>query len=936
MIPIRLTIKGINSYRNEQSIEFGRLLDSQLFGIFGPVGSGKSTILEAMMLAIYGDTERLNRSGDNRNYNLMNLRSDDLLVDFEFSAGHPARVYRCVYTNQRHRKVFEKVQTPGHKAYVKDQSEWQPITLQEVEGAVGLNYKNFKRAVIIPQGRFQEFLQLGTAERTRMMQDIFGLDKYDLAAKVKSVNIRNELSIKEVEGGLNQFAEIDEEVLQEERHTHITLQEQAGDLERRYRLLQSAGAIIGQLLNLKDRAARTRRFLQQAEEELERKNQQIHLLQSDFTKVEESYRGIGALQREIEALERLLEVKLLDEKLAVIADRADKQEFRCKELETELQAKVQNLAQLESDLVALGERRKDLRLLTRLENWFLEQHNIREQQLHWQEESENATAERSRLLQQVVADPAVSEKEPVADFSAGLGLLQQEKTRLETVIEQAEQSMRHLSAHRQLEQWAEELQPGEPCPLCGSVHHPEILDPASTAEQIAAIRRRREELDGQLKQIRRTEEKWINWQADDRNLSKRQELAESQLARLAARSNEHAGKWPESKYAPEDEQLVKSELEASLAVEEQFSGLNRTRLDQAAVVEQLRQRLENDRRLARETASELVAKRAEQETLQQMVNPQIRENYRGSGPQAIAALCGQLKTKKQETEEEYLRQQKNLEENIRTRGDLEIEIKVKKNDLLETTAAESKSLAALRELTTGEPGDAWLAAWLETPDPENFHKELHRAELDFKSANDLFLEQGVKIARLEKDFEQKGELAGRLRKLLHRKENLQVLLRLFKGSGFVEYISGIYLRDLCTAANERFFRLTRQRMKLEINEKNQFVIRDILNQGKIRSAKTLSGGQLFQASLSLALALAENVRRQSGFANQFFFIDEGFGTQDEASLQLVIETLKSLRKEGRMVGVISHLEALQEEIDLFLQVRNDEVEGSSIRPSWKS
>ena len=85
MIPISLTIKGIYSYQQEQTIDFQKLTDAQLFGIFGPVGSGKSTILEAISFALYNDTERLNR--DNRNYNMMNLKSNELLIRFNFNAG---------------------------------------------------------------------------------------------------------------------------------------------------------------------------------------------------------------------------------------------------------------------------------------------------------------------------------------------------------------------------------------------------------------------------------------------------------------------------------------------------------------------------------------------------------------------------------------------------------------------------------------------------------------------------------------------------------------------------------------------------------------------------------------------------------------------------------------------------------------------------------
>lgn len=87
MIPVKLTIQGLYSYQDRQTIDFGRLTSAHLFGIFGAVGGGKSSILEAITFAIYGKTDRLNLSGDNRNYNMMNLKSTELLIDFEFETG---------------------------------------------------------------------------------------------------------------------------------------------------------------------------------------------------------------------------------------------------------------------------------------------------------------------------------------------------------------------------------------------------------------------------------------------------------------------------------------------------------------------------------------------------------------------------------------------------------------------------------------------------------------------------------------------------------------------------------------------------------------------------------------------------------------------------------------------------------------------------------
>lgn len=104
MLPVRLTIQGVNSYQNIQTIDFENLIAAKTFGIFGSVGSGKSTIPEAISFALYGKMERLNKS-DGVSYNLMNLRSNTLLIDFEFEAENNER-FRFVVKGKRNSKIL--------------------------------------------------------------------------------------------------------------------------------------------------------------------------------------------------------------------------------------------------------------------------------------------------------------------------------------------------------------------------------------------------------------------------------------------------------------------------------------------------------------------------------------------------------------------------------------------------------------------------------------------------------------------------------------------------------------------------------------------------------------------------------------------------------------------------------------------------------------
>jgi len=209
MIPVELTIEGLYSYQKKQTIDFTKLTTANLFGIFGPVGSGKSSILEAVTFALYGKTDRLNLSGDNRNYNMMNLKSRELFIEFIFETGKEQTAYRTIVKGRRNTKRFEEVKTLERTAYQKMNEKWVPIETSVIEDSIGLSYENFKRTIIIPQGKFQEFLQLGNKDRTRMMKDLFNLQKFELYNKASSLESKNNSRIQKIEGQLQQLGEID-------------------------------------------------------------------------------------------------------------------------------------------------------------------------------------------------------------------------------------------------------------------------------------------------------------------------------------------------------------------------------------------------------------------------------------------------------------------------------------------------------------------------------------------------------------------------------------------------------------------------------------------------------------------------------------------------------------------------------------------------------
>jgi exonuclease SbcC len=208
MNPISLTLKGVYSYKEKQTIDFRELTSDHLFGIFGAVGSGKSSILEAITFALYGKIERLNSKG--LKYNMMNLSSNEMFIDFTFQANN-GEFYNTISHNKRNSKKHGDVNSVNRSCYLLESANPElkiPITAEDIESVIGLSYENFKRTIIIPQGKFQEFLKLGTKDRSNMLEEIFELKKFNLFYKVQSLISKSLTRKSEIEGSLTQIGTI--------------------------------------------------------------------------------------------------------------------------------------------------------------------------------------------------------------------------------------------------------------------------------------------------------------------------------------------------------------------------------------------------------------------------------------------------------------------------------------------------------------------------------------------------------------------------------------------------------------------------------------------------------------------------------------------------------------------------------------------------------
>ncbi len=1021
MIPKYLSIEGLYSYREPQEIDFTRLTEAHLFGIFGATGSGKSSILEAISFALYGECDRLN-AREKRGYNMMNLRSNRLAIRFDFDLEGVG--YRFEVLGKRHSKRFDEVGTFERRAFREENGNWIPLETANAEPILGLSYPNFRRTVIIPQGQFQEFLELTETDRTRMLKELFGLEKFELASKVGVLDQQNQRALDQAEALVQQYTEVNPEAMENSRtnlealrqslvtlrqqlHTRQQAVQQADEARKKGEILALAEAehralsarssdVSAREQQLKAYETCLRDFQPLLEKrhdllrrihtlDSEKKDSQAVALQSEkhleekravFKTVEANYLQRDRLQQLAQELDQAIALLKIEEEIRISEDRIEngkqlilQKEQAIAERTDEIRLMVEKRSQLRSQL-------PDTRMLMAVREWFAKRRELEK----GKQEVENRMAQdqseldeyvllRTKKLREAGLSPDQTQLAP-ATLTQAFGLL---ITQAEATYEAAALAADKERVRQHLTSIADSLQPGEPCPLCGSVHHPEpAKNTAATNEQEEALSMAK----AQLQRLQTTAAQLSEWLAREDRMTQR--LAEAQNQRLVAEKalRQHVASFEFAGLSPDSEEEVNlrlqsvSDMQASI---ESLEQLERSQRDHLALEEEdlgkyqrglqkiqqdisgkkgewnagtkalrlvdLDEQRSRSREMLENEALENRRQHEQIEKLYQRYTLEIKELE--SGLNRVRGELAQLDKQLKDQTQEFERLRKQTEaaiaassfESLKSVEDilaLPIQIDRERKELQEFRVAlqtAEKQLIEAQKAALANPFDAagYDALVLSVAETA---RELQQKEQELGAAEET-------LRRLETAWKARQSLEKEIKALKKRGEDLRTLRNLFKASGFVNFVSAIYLDQLCKAANERFHRLTRHTLELIMGPNNSLLVRDWLNGGKERNVKTLSGGQTFQAALSLALALADQVQQQSRARQNFFFLDEGFGSQDKQSLMVVMETLKSLRRENRVVGVISHVEEMQEALGAFVQVTLDPEKGSMVRNSWE-
>lgn len=1009
MIPIQLTLEGLYSYQERQKIDFQNLTDAGLFGIFGSVGSGKSSILEAISFVLYGETERLN-ARDKRTYNMMNLKSNRSYIEFDF-INYENKKYRATREFKRNSKNFEEVKTPNVIFYEWKNEAWIPLEHSNAEKIIGLSYANFKRTIIIPQGQFKEFLELGAMDRTNMMKEIFGLHRFDLQNNVSALNTKNKSELDQLEGQLKGFEEVNEEqisvqkeVLKIERQKFEEIQKVFKETEHKYIQLKSLKEefgllhqkktdfgkleqqkaeidVLDQKTEIYDRTFRIFTPLFSEKNKLEKeisdqqknKESQFKALQETNLQFENIKKRLLVIQPKYEALNvskiqendlsLILQMLKFSGEIETLKERTENGSKKVKEVEASQKLIQQKIEELSKNAEALKPKKLDSALLLNVGNWFLEKKKLTEI-LQKQVETVALKKAETGKISDELKPFEINQETFRSDFKSKVDVLEEQKKMLS-------EKKNHLEVQQKLAHFANELHDGESCPLCGALEHPHIVKFDDVNSELSDIQKEIEQIEIQKENIQKRSVQ-IEKILDRKKIFEEQLKSEEEsLQQIQNTIEEYHKSFDWKEFNAENPDGFEEKRRQSFSIEKQIDELNLQIGLEQKNLDKERENFDKYTKLLQDIIfieNDLKTKVETQKSNLKILN---WTDYEKKPIAEVEDIFIQLSQSNLETEQNYqqlIKEEKEIAPRLAEQKTMVSQLE-KRISELEKEISDNKSMIekALPEQQFNSPDEVRqiLAQEINVQETRNiiqqfriqfetvrnsileletklkdfsFNEEEFSAvehqfisfENDLKTATHSVIKISTEIERLEKEFKKKEDLLKDLAQLQKRAENLKTMTNLFKGAGFVQYVSSIYLRQLCDHANVRFHRMTRNQLSLQLNDNNDFEIIDYLNEGKCRSVKTLSGGQAFQVSLSLALALAESVQSNAQAEKNFFFIDEGFGTQDLESVNIVFETLMNLQKENRIVGIISHVEELKEKIPVALNIKKDEERGSLI------
>lgn len=917
MKPLKLTMSAFGSYAGKNVIDF----TGQQQGIFlitGDTGAGKTTIFDAITYALYNQT-----SGGERNGNMMRSQyarpETETYVELEFLyRGQTYRVRRNpdykITKTLKNGKIREQKVPHSVELTLPDGTvfpEKKNATDAKIIEILGLTADQFSQIVMIAQGDFLKLLYTKSDERKMIFSKLFRTDIY--------WKIQENLRRKSME--MDERIQENDRAFEQEKSRIIPLPE-------------------SEELPLDELVERLRERLKDALKEQNLRRANVEELNKKITKYEEINKLFVSLEkirqtgkeleaRQVESKERRQQIENARKADKVLV--AEQQNLRQQQA---VEQSVQAIAKMEETLTNNQEMFETLK--TQLQEVEAEQKReaadiqkkmlALEQSFPSYEALQNARSEEQQA-KKVWEDLEKTSEESFHKKEAGIAALKEQQKQQEQVVEQTKKNWEQtsLSASESAKHYehmyeaflkeqagilAENLSAGCPCPVCGSTVHP---DPAKLSDHAVT------ELE--VEQAKKTraaaeEKRDLAYAAFEAEKTEKQKLAQAVekeeadfvLAQTIAKQQRKEAEQNYVSLQKIAEQIREKLVYPSLAeAKKQYAAMQKALAAAEQEIERKRQKVSELAEAMNTLKGQKLAEEENQKTAKKLAAKTEKEyaklleksGFVSEETYHLAILPERSRSKLEREEKEYesqcLRQQS-------------------EQKLLE------KQVSGKTYTDTTELNEQLKAEKQALKEEEKTYMELHTAYENDRSVLQncaVYLEKGKKLESEDQVIKSLSKTAnGRL-----------------SGSAkidFETYIQRQYFKQIIHEANKRLLTMSNHQFILKLkeeantgrktNEGLDLSVYSLVTDSE-RDVKTLSGGESFLAALAMALGLSDIVERSAGAIHpDMMFIDEGFGSLDAQSRQQAIEVLAELAGDSRMVGIISHVTELKEQIDRKLVV----------------
>ena len=867
MKPIKLKMTAFEPFAKTVEIDFEKGLDGEnFFLIHGATGAGKTSILDAICYALYG-----NSSGGERNAKMMRCEqaADNVQTEVEFTFALGDKIYRI----KRGLKFGESDSAAEiYKNNLLLETGAKKVTDLVIE-IIGFKIEQFRQVILLPQGSFKKFLTSNARERGEVLNTLFDANFYAL-----------------IENRLKEKSTAAEKICAELETQKINLQNDACQIANVQLEKINLSALL-ETFNENLRRAKTKIFEMKL---------QLDKANADLTAAEilnKDFENLNAAKKNLTETQAALEKFSADLKAAQEEYNKRKSE---ENLRDDLKNKIAELTKIKSTLAELELKQqeflkaKDTEKIAQENLTKLEQQQIKCEERLEQRKNEEAALQGADVKFVQAAQQLKDAKDRAACLKEIARLKKESiaaQKRLEVATKNFNDSQKSLKQLQLLQKLcaaaklAENLQDGEPCPVCGSIHHPKLAfteENIPTDEEIEAaenlLNKRQMELDAANRGITAVTEK-LN--AQNNLLEKFVDVPEI----TAAENFYNTAKKAADDLKTARENLKKGETFTKDIIEkvksERIDAENKTRA------------AEKLRGIVEEKKSQIPA-----EILADSKKIDADLNALQSQQQKLDAAW-------KFAEETFHICEKNFSESA---GKLKADEK-SFNDAAQKVSGKTPPNIAALQSKKNFAQDAHTAAITEFAALENNLKRLQDISKKLENLD-------AKISAATKDFQIWKKLSA-----VANGEKSKITFQRY-------YLNAIF-KEVIFEANERLERMSGGRYRFR-NEKNALSRKKLEGldleifdtySGSARPVETLSGGESFLASLSLALGLAAVVKNTAGGIKlDTIFIDEGFGSLDGETLDVAMNALTDLQIGGRLVGIISHVEELRRRVPTRLEV----------------